>query len=150
MIGFEITEHVKEDGIQGGVVASIDFTWDKRKIKGWEQKFIQGILDMGFDIRNKAVGKAPYVTGALRNSIRVDHTEAFNNGIVEVIAGGISAPMDSRDRRYTFKGRRFVDYAWKREKGPNRNAATEHYMENSLNEVMSGNWEQKYFGGVTK
>lgn len=150
MIGFDITEHVKEDGIKGGVVASVDFTWEKRKIKGWEQKFIQGLLDMGFDIRNKAVGRAPWVTGALRNSIRVDHTQAFNNGIVEVIAGGISAPMDSNDKRYTFKGRRFVDYAWKREQGPNRRAETEHYMENSLKEVMSGNWEETYFGRVTK
>lgn len=146
---FDVTDYLEEQD-KGGVVAGVDFQWNKRKIKGYEQKFIQGLINMGFDIRNKAVGKAPWVTGALRNSIRLDHTQAFNNGIVEVIAGGISAPMDSRDKRLTFKGHRFVDYAWKREKGPNRRPETEHYMEHSLDEVMRSNWEQIYFGGVTK
>lgn len=146
---FDVTEYLEKQGT-GGVVAGVDFQWNKRKIKGYEQKFIQGLINMGFDIRNKAVGKAPWVTGALRNSIRVDHKQVFDNGIVEVIAGGTSAPMDSRDKRYTFKGLRFVDYAWKREQGPNRNPATEHYMEHSLDEVMRSNWEQIYFGGVTK
>lgn len=146
---FDVTDYLEEQD-KGGVVAGVDFQWNKRKIKGYEQKFIQGLINMGFDIRNKAVGKAPWVTGALRNSIRLDHTQAFNNGIVEVIAGGISAPMDSRDKRLTFKGLRFVDYAWKREKGPNRRPETEHYMERSLDEVMRSNWEQIYFGGVTK
>lgn len=146
---FDVTDHLKELDT-GGVVASVDFQWNKRKIQGYEQKFIQGLIKMGYDIRSKAIDKAPWVTGALRNSIRVDGKQAFDNGIVEVIAGGTSAPMDSRDKRYTFKGMRFVDYAWKREKGPNRNPATEHYMEHSLDEIMRGNWEQIYFGGVTK
>lgn len=146
---FDVTEHMQELDT-GGVVAGVNFQWNKRKIKGYEQKFIQGLIRMGYDIRSKAILKAPWVTGALRNSIRVDGKQAFENGTVEVIAGGTSAPMDSRDKRYTFKGTRFVDYAWKREKGPNRRPETEHYMENSLSEVMSGNWEETYFGGVTK
>lgn len=146
---FNVTDYLEEQGT-GGVVAGVDFEWNKVKIKGYEQKFIQGLISMGFAIRSKAIAKAPYVTGALRNSIRVDHTQAFDNGIVEVIAGGTSAPMDSRDKRLSFKGERFVDYAWKREQGPNRNPVTEHYMENSLDEVMRSNWQQIYFGGVTK
>ena len=56
---------------------------------------------------------------------------------VEVIAGG------------TFGGRK-VDYAWIREQGPNRNPATEHYMENAKNSILVGNYMQKYFGDITK
>ena len=75
---FNVTDYLEEQGT-GGVVAGVDFEWNKVKIKGFEQKFIQGLISMGFAIRSKAIAKAPYVTGALRNSIRVDHTQAFDN-----------------------------------------------------------------------
>lgn len=140
----------------GLVVSQVTFEWNKPRIKGYEQKFINGVFDMALDIRTGALSRAPYVTGALRNSIRVDGNNA-EAGVIEVIAGGVSAPMDklvesafsARPRKVAY-GARFVNYAAKREQGPNRNPATEHYMQNSLEAVMQGNWQQKYFGGVTK
>lgn len=87
---------------------------------------------MGFDIANQARSNAPYVTGALRNSIRVQESK---NNTVEVIAGG------------SFGGRS-VPYAWKREQGPNKNPATEHYMENAAKKIMTGDYIKKYFGGI--
>ena len=89
---------------------------------------------MGFDIASQARKNAPYVTGALRSTIRVQDT---SENTVEVIAGG------------TYGGKK-VNYAWKREQGPNRNPATEHYMENAKNSIMVGDYMQKYFGDITK
>lgn len=111
---------------------SVKLTWDDRKIGRIEQNTIQGLFRMGYDIASRARRNAPYVTGALRNTIRV--TEAGEN-VIEVIAGG------------TFGGKK-VDYAWIREQGPNRNPATEHYMENAKNSIMVGNYMQKYFGDI--
>lgn len=87
---------------------------------------------MGYDIASQARSNAPYVTGALRNSIRVQESK---NNTVEVIAGG------------SFGGRS-VPYAWKREQGPNKNPATEHYMENAAKKIMTGDYIKKYFGGI--
>lgn len=97
------------------------------------EKAVKGLFRMGFDVASKARENAPYLTGALRNTIRVQE----NGQTVEIIAGG------------TFGGFK-VDYAYKREQGPNRDSSTEHYMENSLDYVMSGDWEKKYFGDITK
>lgn len=139
----------------GLVVSNVTIEWNKPRIKGYQQRFIAGVLKMGFDIRNKAIGRAPYVTGALKNSIRVSQDRA-DEGIIEIIAGGVSAPMEtlvntfSGAPRKVASGARFVNYADKRERGPNRNPATEHYMQNSLNDVMQGDWRENYFGGVTK
>ena len=47
----------------------------------------------------------------------------------------------------TFAGYK-VDYALIREKGPNRDSATEHYMENAANSIMSGDYMKKYFGDI--
>lgn len=145
---FDVTEHMTADNKGGGVIASIDFEWDTRKIKNWEQNFINGLYDMAWDIRNKALFKAPYVTGALRNSIRVERVDQEDG--IDIIAGGKASVMDNADFTRGNPGTRFVDYAWKREQGPNKNPATEHYMENSLSEVMSGDWQQHYFKGVTQ
>ena len=132
------------------VSADVTFTWNKRRVKGWQQKLINGIGDMAFDMRIEALHRAPYVTGALRNSIRVLPLDAQDGADgFKVVAGGTSAPMDNKPHG-GIAGVRFVDYAAKRERGPNRNPATEHYMENAQTTVMSGAWEQKYFGGITK
>lgn len=140
----------------GLVVSKVTVEWNKPRIKNYKQKFINGLFDMAWDIRNFAIGRAPYVTGALKNSIRVDDRKV-DTGTIEVIAGGVSAPMEqlvmtgfSARPKKIAKGARFVNYAAKREQGPNRNPATEHYMQNSLNDVLRGDWQHKYFGGVTK
>lgn len=113
-------------------VASVRVRWDDKNISLINQRAIKGLFQMGFDIAAQARSNAPYVTGALRATIRVE--EAGDN--VQVIAGG------------SFGSRR-VDYAWKREQGPNRNPLTEHYMENATRMIVNGNYMQKYFGDLT-
>lgn len=132
-----------DSGENRTVVAGVSFTWDRTKLESMHDKFLAGIVDMAMDIRNKAINRAPYVTGALRNSIR---TENMSEDGIDIIAGGISSPIFAMNK--SFKGNRFVNYADIRERGPNRNPATEHYMQRSLEEVMAGDWQQRYFKGV--
>lgn len=117
---------------------TVKLTWNKQNLAGIERKTLEGIFQLAFDIGNQARRNAPVVTSALRNSIRVEE-----DGFVAYIkAGGAVAPSSA--------GARYVDYAMKREIGPNRNPATEHYMENAMKAIMSGNFMQKYFGGIAK
>lgn len=111
---------------------SIKIDWNRTAIGSIERKAIHGLMEMGFDIANEARERAPYLTGALSNTIRVQPT---SDTTLEVIAGG------------TYAGHK-VAYAWKREQGPNRNPATVHYMKNSAEHIMSGNYLKKYFGGI--
>lgn len=114
--------------------ANVKLTWDNKAISLINENAVSGLFKMGYDIASIARQRAPYVTGALRNTIRVQET---NDNTVEVIAGG------------TYGGKK-VDYAWIREQGPNRNPATEHYMANSAQIIMSGDYMTKYFGDITK
>ena len=114
-------------------VASVVIKFDNSKISLMNQKAIKGLFNLGFDIAAQARRNAPYLTGALRNTIRVQ--ESSTAGELEVIAGGSFAGYS-------------VPYAWIREQGPNRNPATEHYMENAQKLIMSGNYMQKYFGDI--
>lgn len=115
-------------------VASVKIKWDNQKISLINDRAVKGLFRLGFDIANQARSNAPYVTGALRSTIRVEET---SDNSVEVVAGG------------SFGGR-VVRYAWKREQGPNRNRATEHYMENATRAILNGNYMKKYFGDITK
>lgn len=112
---------------------SVKLTWDNTKIQSVNQKAMQGLIKMGYDIAAQARRNAPYVTGALRNSIRV---RDIDNNSIEVVAGGVFGNKD-------------VPYAWIREQGPNRDRATEHYMENAQKFIMSGNYLEKYLGDIT-
>lgn len=111
----------------------VELDWNDAAISLVNRKAVRGLFAMGFDIAAQARRNAPYLTGALRNTIRVQET---SQNTVEVIAGG------------SFGGKS-VPYAWIREQGPNRNPATEHYMENAKNSIMVGNYMQKYFGDIT-
>lgn len=111
---------------------TVKLTWDNSAISLMNKKCVSGLFRMGFDIANMARQRAPYLTGALRSTIRV---QEVNEDTLEVIAGGV------------FGGAK-VPYAWIREQGPNRNPATEHYMQRSQESIMSGNYINKYFGGV--
>lgn len=111
---------------------SVTLQWDNSVLNLMNTKAVRGLFTMGFDIAAQARRNAPVVTGALRNTIRVRET---GENTVEVIAGG------------TYGGKK-VDYAWKREQGPNRNPATEHYMENAKNSIMVGDYMKKYFGDI--
>lgn len=113
-------------------VVTTTLKWDNAKISLINKNAVKGLFRMGFDIAARARYNAPYLTGALRNTIRVVDT---SENTVEVIAGG------------NFGGR-VVPYAWIREQGPNRNPATEHYMENAANSIMTGDYLKKYFGDI--
>lgn len=126
------------------VVQSAGITWNRKKLAEIDHKFVEAVFDLGFDIAAQARRNAPYVSGALRNSIRVE--EASGENAVLVRAGGVVSSGERNGVRIS----RMVDYAYKREIGPNRNPATEHYMENAQKFIMSGNYIQKYFGGITK
>lgn len=112
----------------------VELEWNDAALSLVNKKAVFGLFKMGFDIAAQARRNAPYVTGALRNTIRVNETNA---NTVEIIAGGSY-------------GGKSVPYAWIREQGPNRNPATEHYMENAKNSIMVGNYMQKYFGDITE
>lgn len=112
--------------------ASVTVTIDKSKISLANNNAIKGLFRLGYDIAAQARRNAPYVTGALRSTIRV---QDVNSDTLEVIAGG------------SYGGKK-VNYAWKREQGPNRNPATVHYMQNAQRSVMTGDYIKKYFGDI--
>lgn len=113
---------------------SIRLDWNTKKLSLINDKAVKGLVRMGFDIASRARANAPYLTGALRSTIRVQEQ---GKDQLEVIAGG------------TYAGYK-VPYAWIREQGPNRNPATVHYMQNAANSVMSGDYLKKYFGDITE
>ena len=115
------------------IVVSASFKLDDLQFAEMGQKMREGLFAMGFDVAAQARRNAPVLTGALRNSIR---TEAEDDAVY-VRAGGTVV----RNKR--------IDYAMLREKGPNRNPATEHHMENAYNLIASGDYMTKYFGGIT-
>lgn len=106
---------------------------DQAKINGIEKKAVAAMVKMGYDIASQARYNAPYLTGALRNSIRVAESR---DGEIEVIAGGSYAGYK-------------VPYAMKREQGPNKNPATVGYMRKAAEKVMTGDYIKKYFGDLT-
>lgn len=107
--------------------------WKMPVVNGVKRKTEQALVKMGYDIVGWAKINAPVQTGALRNSIRI--SEAGKT--VTVSAGGAM-------------GGKVINYALKREIGPNRNPATVGYMSKSFEKVTTGDWQKKYFGGITK
>lgn len=131
---------------KGIVVTDVKIEWNQQVIKEWPKRIKEGTFKMAWQIAGKARERAPYVTGALRNSIHIDSNSEEN--AVLIIAGGDS--YMSKPPRNARQIRRVVNYAAKREKGPNRDPTTEHYMENATKDVMSGDWQTEYFGGLVK
>ena len=113
-------------------IVSVKFNVDNNAINLMNKRAVKGLFKLGYDIAAQARQRAPYVTGALRSTIRVQETK---DNVVEVIAGG------------SYGGKK-VNYAWKREKGPNKNPATEHYMEYSAQSIMNGDYLRTYFGDI--
>lgn len=116
---------------------TITLKWNNSKIDEIQRKAIQGTLRLGYDIANQARRNAPYLTGALANSIRVEE----NAGEVSVIAGG---RMGGADIRYAAI-QEFGGYA-----GRNHSARIEgkHYMRRAKDAVMTGDYLQKYYGDI--
>lgn len=109
----------------------VTFTWNTGKVAGINQQVMRGLLKMGFDIASRARLNAPYLTGALRNSIRVT---TDNTDTVYVLAGG------------QVGGSR-IDYALRREYENKKHPSTTHYMGRAFDSVTKGNLYQ-YFGGI--
>lgn len=117
--------------------STVVLRWDTGKINSIENKALKGVIRMAYDIGNQARRNAPYKTGALSNSIRVEESGDF----VEVIAGG------------TYAGRN-IPYAAIQEFGgyAGRNHSVhikgKHYMERAKDAIMSGDYLTKYFGDI--
>ena len=111
---------------------TVQIKWSEPALSSINRKTQEGLFRLGFDIAAQARRNAPYVTGALRATIRV---QEISNNELDVRAGGVF-------------GSRSVPYAWIREQGPNRDKSTEHYMENAQKAIMSGDYMKKYFGGI--
>ncbi len=111
--------------------------WDNAKLESIQQKSVKCLIRMAFDIGNQARRNAPYKTGALANSIRVEN----NADEVDIIAGG------------TYAGRN-IPYAAIQEFGgyAGRNHSVhitgKHYMERAKDAIMTGDYLTKYFGDI--
>ena len=117
--------------------STVVLRWDVAKINSIENKAAKGLVRMAYDIGNQARRNAPYKTGALSNSIRVEESGDY----VDVIAGG------------TYAGRN-IPYAAIQEFGgyAGRNHSVhikgKHYMERAKDAIMSGDYLTKYFGDI--
>lgn len=120
-------------------VKSVDISWNHRELTRINNNVMRNLFKMAFQIGNQARANAPVVTGALRNSIRIE----TNGNEIWIIAGGESAngTMPGTGQRIT----RFVDYAAKVE----RHSSSPHYMQRAQEQIMSGDWVAKYFKGAT-
>lgn len=130
------------------VVKSVQLKWNKTAERQINQARIEATFNLGYDIAAKARWRAPVWSGALRNSIRVEPIPSEKG--VQVIAGGmVSRGVNPKTRRPI---ERFIDYAAKRERGPNKPKVppSEHYMENAMKDILKGDWIKKYYGHITQ
>lgn len=113
---------------------SVKLNWNNTAIKDMDRKAITGLFKLGYDIAAQARLNAPYLTGALRNTIRVQEVDS---NTLEVRAGG------------SYGGKK-VPYAWIREQENKAHPNKAHYMEKAQKLIMSGDYIQKYFGDITR
>lgn len=118
--------------------AQTDFVWYQDRINAIKFEFRRGMFRMGTAVANSARDRAPYKTGALRNSIRV--TTLGSTDDVYVAAGGSvggkSVPYARIHELGGYAGRNHSVYI-----------QPKHYLANSLDSVLRGDWTQ-YFKGV--
>ena len=114
-------------------ITSAKMKWYEPEIQQIRRNFMTGMIKMGYDMSNRAKSNAPVLTGALRNSIRVD--DASSNA-VWVRAGGQVGAFQ-------------VDYAILREFNNNKHPNTKYYMTRAYNSVVAGDIK-KYFKEITK
>lgn len=111
---------------------SVKVKWNQAAISQIEKRLKQGTISLAYDISNRSKSHAPYLTGALVQSIRVQ--DAGKNTIY-VKTGG------------SFGGAK-VPYAKKRFYENRKHPATRFYLRKGMNEAMDG--FTKHFRGVTK
>lgn len=111
-----------------GIVVETALNWNNLAIKDMEKSAQLGLFRLGYAIAGKARSNAPVLTGALRNSIRVEE-DGYD---VFIRAGG------------TVVGNKTIDYAYKREMENRLHPNTTHYMKRAHDSEMAGDW-QRYF-----
>lgn len=116
---------------------TVTLKWNKSVINGIDNKATKGLIRLGYDIANQARRNAPYLTGALSNSIRVEE----NAGVVQVIAGGKAG---SKDIRYAA----IQEFGGTTGRKGSVRITGKHYMERAKDAVMSGDYLNKYFGDL--
>lgn len=116
---------------------TITFKWNRSVINSIDSKAMKGLIRMGYDIANQARRNAPYQTGALRNSIRVEE----NAGMVEVVAGG---KMGGKDIRYAA----IQEFGGTTGRKGSVDIKGKHYMERAKDTIMTGDYLKKYFGDL--
>lgn len=114
-----------------GVRSSVKVTMNQAALAGVERRAFTRMITLAYDIKSANARRAPVLTGALRNSIRVEVREPE----IEVKAGG---NMAGKSVPYGLV-REFINYA---------HPSTKHYMEFGMNDVVSGDWVGKYFRGL--
>lgn len=118
---------------------SVTVKWNNAAIQGIENKTIKGLVRMGYDMASMARSNAPYKTGALSNSIRVEE----DAGQVLVIAGG---KYGGADIRYAA----IQEFGGMAGRNHSARITGKHYMERAKDYIMAGDYLTKYFGGITK
>ena len=116
---------------------SSSFTINQNTLKRLEEHLQQGVVMLGMQIANAAGDRAPYKTGALSNSIRVES----NGGTVNVLAGGQS----SRGGRIEYA--RIHEYGGYTGKKYRTYIRPRKYMSQAFTTTLSGDWVNTYFGG---
>lgn len=117
---------------------SVTLKWNEPAISLINKNAVNGLFRMGYDIANQARRNAPYKTGALRNSIRVQENSV---NTLDVIAGGV----------YGGKAIRYAaiqEFGGKAGRNHSVTITGKHYMERAKDFIMTGNYMKKYFGDI--
>lgn len=109
-------------------MAGVTIRLNQGKLKSIQQQFKARTVIMAGDIARQARFNAPVLTGNLQSSIRVEEEKSE----IVVKAGG----------SWNWN----VPYARRQEYEHKTKA---HYMQRAKQRIMSGNWEKKYYGGLT-
>lgn len=121
-------------------VASVKFELNEQAFKTMNERMKKGVWAMAYGVRERAMFRAPVLTGALYNTIRV---EPMTEDGIEIAAGGLFGTG--------FDGiTRMVSYAYTREMSNNKHPDKAHYMEFGLRDVLESDYQQTYFKGVAQ
>lgn len=117
---------------------TVTLKWNEPAIMKIENNAMRGVVRMGYDIASLARSNAPYKTGALSNSIRVEE----DADTILVIAGG---KCGGKDIRYAA----IQEFGGQAGRKRSVRITGKHYMERAKDHIMAGDYVKKYFGDIT-
>lgn len=121
-------------------VASVKFDLNEQAFKTMDKRMRDGVWAMAYGVRERAMFRAPVLTGTLYNTIRVEPMTADG---IEIAAGGeFGTGFDGITR--------MVSYAYVREMTNFKHPDRAHYMEHGLRDVLESDYQTKYFKGVAQ